>query len=63
MKASGRRWLWLLVLVFAINGCASKTEVASESTTPSAATVPGEKISGEPGVAPGPGGANASVRW
>jgi hypothetical protein len=66
MKGLGQRGLLLLVLVFVMNSCASNTEVVTESSTqPAAATVPGEKVPGEGGLAPvaGPGGPNAGVRW
>ena len=64
MKALGLEGLVLLLFVL-LSSCASNTEVVTESTTTSAATVPGEKIPGEAGLAPGggPGSPNASVRW
>jgi hypothetical protein len=65
MKALGRRALFLLAVVFVMSSCASTTEIATESTTTSAAPVPGEKIPGEGGLGAGagPGTANASVHW
>ena len=64
MKGLGRQGLVLLFLVFLMNSCASKTEVVEESSTPSAATVPGEKVPGEAALIPGaPGTAAAGVRW
>jgi hypothetical protein len=64
MKALGLEGLVLLLFVL-LSSCASNTEVGTESTTTSAATVPGEKIPGEPGLTPSgaPGTANAGVRW
>jgi len=64
MKISGGQGLWLLFLVFLMSSCASNTEVVTESSTPSAATVPGEKVPGEAALVPGaPGTAAAGVRW
>ena len=64
MKGRGRGGLLVLSLVFVMNSCASKTEVVTESSTPSAATVPGEKVPGEAQLVPGaPGTAAAGVRW
>jgi hypothetical protein len=65
MKASRRQALFFFTLLFVMNSCASNTEVVTESTTSTAATVPGEKIPGEASVTPGvgPGSPNASVHW
>ena len=64
MKALGRTGI-VMLLFGLLSSCASRTEVMTESETTSAAPVPGEKIPGDVGLAPGgaPGSANASVRW
>jgi hypothetical protein len=65
MKYLGLRELLFLVLVFVMSSCASSNEVTTESSTQSAAAVPGEKVPGEGGLTPaaGPGGASAGVHW
>jgi hypothetical protein len=53
-----------LATTFLISACASRDEaVTDESTSQSAATVPGEKMSDDGSYAPGPLGTSGNVRW
>jgi starvation-inducible outer membrane lipoprotein len=53
-----------LTIVFLISGCVSSEEnIAEQSSSQSATTVPGEKIPDEGNFTPGSPGASGTVRW
>jgi PBP1b-binding outer membrane lipoprotein LpoB len=54
----------VLLIALLLSGCASPTEesISSQSSSGSAATVPGEKMSDEERYAPGPMG-SSNVKW
>jgi len=54
-----------LLIALLLSACASSGDesAGSGSTTQSTGTVPGEKLSDEGTLAPGPPGSSASVRW
>ena len=56
----------VLLIALLLSACASSSgdeSTGSGSTTQSTGTVPGEKLSDEGTLAPGPPGSSGSVRW
>jgi len=66
MKRFGFLGVLFAAMTVVMWGCASRDDtVTEESSSQSAAPVPGEKVPGEGGVSAGaaPGAASAGVRW
>ena len=55
----------VLLIALLLSACASSGDeaTAGESSLQSTGTVPGEKLSDEGTLAPGPTGSSGSVRW
>jgi len=68
MKKLAAQSVLLVLFIFLFTGCASspREEIMTEqpdASSQGAGAVPGEKVSDDGGLAPGPTGANAGVRW